>query len=107
MWGQPRTFYVPAFSAPGQTLQEWGVRLTLEQPRYEPAEVGELEGCVYTEEEAGRLAELIFLSIEARKPDVLQEIDYSLELTSPRLVVIPFTGESPQTRSPAREQAGA
>lgn len=36
-----------------------------------------------------------FLSIEARKPDVLQEIDYSLTLTAPRLLVVPFVGQSP------------
>lgn len=92
MWGRPRQFYVPAFEAPLRELQRWGVDLTGRQPDYPPGEKGELKGCVYTEEEARKLAEFTFLSIESRKPDVLQELDYRLELTSPRLLVVPFVG---------------
>lgn len=57
-----------------------------------PGDSGRLGGCAYTEAEARELAELIFLAIEFDKPDVMQEIDYSLRLTSPRLLVIPFVG---------------
>ena len=68
--------------------------LTRRQPDLPPGEIGPLKGCIYTEAEARELAELIFLGIEFGKADIMQEIDYSLTLTSPRLLVIPFVGES-------------
>ncbi len=93
MWQRPRLFYVPAFGSSLQDLQNWGVALTQEQPNYPSGKPCELRGCIYTEEQARQLAELIFLSVEYRKSDVLQEIDYSLKLTAPRLLVVPFVGQ--------------
>lgn len=93
-WQAPRQIYVPAFDAPLEDLKAWGMDLTRMQLDLSPGDSERLEGCVYTEAEARELAELIFLAIEFDKPDVMQEIDYTLTLTLPRLVVIPFVGVS-------------
>jgi len=93
-WRETRQFYVPAFDTRLENLRAWGVDLTRRQPNLPPGEGGRLRGCIYTEAEARELAELIFLGIEFDKPDILQEIDYSLTLTSPRLLVVAFVEES-------------
>jgi hypothetical protein len=89
-WREPRRFYVPAFEARLENLKAWGVDLTRRQPDLPPGEIGPFKGCIYTETEARALAELVFLGIEFGRTDIMQEIDYSLTLTSPRLLVIPF-----------------
>ena len=73
-----------------ENLKAWGVDLTRRQPDLPLGEIGPLKGCIYTETEARALAELVFLGIEFGRTDIMQEIDYSLTLTSPRLLVIPF-----------------
>jgi predicted RNA-binding Zn-ribbon protein involved in translation (DUF1610 family) len=93
-WQEPRRLYVPAFETRLENLRAWGVDLTRNQPGYPPGEIGPLKGCIYTEAEARELAELIFLGVEFGRSDIMQEIDYSLTLTSPRLLVIPFVGVS-------------
>jgi hypothetical protein len=90
MWKGPRRFYVPAFGGSLQDLQAWGVHLTQAQPDLAPGEPVNFQACVHTEQEARQLAELVFLHIETRKRDVLQDLEYELVLTSPRLLVIPF-----------------
>jgi ribosomal protein L37AE/L43A len=93
MWQHRRRFYVPAFGGRLKDLETWGVHLTREQPEYSPGKAIEFQGCVRTAEGARHLAELIFLRIESGKRDVLQDLEYSLSLTSPRLLVIPFREE--------------
>jgi hypothetical protein len=65
------------------------VHLTQTQPDLAPGEPTNFQACVHTEQEARPLAELVLLSIETRNRDVLQELEYDLVLTSPRLLVIP------------------
>ena len=37
-----------------------------------------------------KIAEFIFLSLEAEKPDMIRNISYDLGLSSPKIVGIPF-----------------
>lgn len=92
-WRETRQIYVPAFDTRLENLRAWGTDLTRRQPRFREGKPGQLGDCTLTEAEARELAEMIFLSVEFAKPDVMQEIDYNLTLTAPRLLVIPFEAE--------------
>jgi hypothetical protein len=88
----PWHFYVPAFDGPLHTLAAWGQRLTAAQPDFAPGAPADFEACVRGREEAQKLAEFVFLTIERSRGDVLQKLEYELQLQSPRLLVIPFLG---------------
>jgi len=45
------------------------------------------------------LAELIFLGIEFHKEDVLTDLDYRLNLSRPRLLIVPVKETSPGRRT--------
>jgi hypothetical protein len=43
-----------------------------------------------TKEEANKLANFVVITIEAEKPGVLQNLEYSLEIKDARIIYLPF-----------------
>jgi len=91
-----KKFYVPAFETPITNIRTLGMEFTKNQPELESIKKDKLTGCRFSSMDAQKLADFIFLSIEAEKPDMLKNITYSLGLSSPRAIGIPFykTGSS-------------
>ncbi len=83
-------FYVPAFDTPITNIRKLGIEFTKNQPELESIKKDKLTGCRFSSRDAQKFADFIFLSIEAEKPDMLKNITYSLGLSSPRAIGIPF-----------------
>ena len=84
------TFAVPAFRCPLKRAVELGLRYTFEPPDRGELPRERLTGGCTTVEDAEKLAEYLLIASEARKPDMLKELEYRLELGSPRLLGVPF-----------------
>jgi hypothetical protein len=91
-----RKFYVPAFETQITNIRRLGMEFTKNQPEFESIKKDRLTGCRFSSRDAEKLADFIFLGMEAEKPDMLKNITYSLGLSSPRVIGIPFykTGSS-------------
>jgi hypothetical protein len=82
-------FYCPGFASDLDAERSWGLHLTREQPRLSP--VGRqprIEGLTLTQADARAVADHLFLASEIEQPDLVRELDYTLQLTNPRVVVI-------------------
>jgi hypothetical protein len=85
-----RKLYVPAFNTPITNIRALGMEFTRNQPELEKIKKDKLTGCRFSSRDAEKLADFIFLSMEAEKPDMLKNITYSLGLSSPKVIGIPF-----------------
>jgi len=83
-------FYVPAFDTSMENIKKLGLEFTQNQPDYDTIKKDKIKGCIYSREDAAKIADFIFLSLEAEKADMLKHISYSLGLSSPKIVGIPF-----------------
>ncbi|MEW6308512.1 MAG: hypothetical protein AB1492_05645 [Bacillota bacterium] len=82
-------FYVPAFAGGLATLKQLGAGLTRKQPEYDTILRQQLAGIALRREDAKRVADYLLITIEAEKPDMLQGLTYSLELSQAKLLGIP------------------
>ncbi len=83
-------FYVPAFDTSMENIKRLGLGFTQNQPDYETVKKDKITGCIYSSKDAEKIAEFIFLSLEAEKPDMISNISYDLGLSSPKIVGMPF-----------------
>ncbi|MBW6517909.1 MAG: hypothetical protein K0A89_05350 [ANME-2 cluster archaeon] len=83
-------FFVPAFDTSMENVKMLGLEFTQKQPDYDTIKKDKLRGCIYSREDAEKIADFIFLSMEAERADMLKHISYSLGLSSPKIVGIPF-----------------
>lgn len=83
-------FYVPAFETQLENIRKLGLEFTKSQPEFDVIKKGILKGCSYSSKDAEKIADFIFLSIEAGKSDMLRNITYSLGLSSPKVIAVPF-----------------
>ena len=81
-------FYIPAFNTPD--MVKMGAVITAGNPPIKAVSEKYLFGGVISEEEARQVADLVYIFFEAAKSDFLKEIDFSLRLTRPRIVAMPF-----------------
>ncbi len=88
-WGQPRQFCVPAFTNTLDALLEAGSRLLLQPPALQPGPAARFEPVTLAMEDVKPLAEFIVMALEAGRKDKLKEIQFTLELTSPVLWILP------------------
>jgi hypothetical protein len=88
-WSQPRRFFVPAFSAPLETLLGWGSKLLEKTPALQPGSAARFEPVTLSLEDVKPLAEFIVMAIEAGRKDKLREIQFTLELSAPVLWILP------------------
>jgi len=84
---------LPAFDiAPGK-YKELAESLTLEPPGYAVASWDrsvERLPCTVAAEQTQMMADFLFVTIEAEKPGIMQELDYDLEVKNQKLVYLPY-----------------
>lgn len=84
-------FYVPAFWMPIESAKQIGVTFTTKNAVPSPEKYNvKLTGFNYTKEDAKKIAEFIFLSIEAEKNDTIRNINYTIEVKSFKVLGVPF-----------------
>ncbi|MDD1771257.1 MAG: hypothetical protein LUO79_09265 [Methanomassiliicoccales archaeon] len=89
--------FVPASDFDPATFRRLATTMTVNPPRYSTrmnfGDVSRLPAAV-RKEEASELADFIVVTMEAEKPGVLQELDYSLTVKDSRIVFLPFVSSS-------------
>lgn len=89
--------FVPASDFDPATFRRLATMITESPPRYATrmnfGDVSRLPAAV-KKEEAVELADFILVTMEAEKPGVLQELDYSLTVKDSRIVFLPFVSSS-------------
>jgi hypothetical protein len=88
-WGQPQRFFVPAFNSPLETLLDLGSKYLLQPPSITPGLAARFEPVTLALDDVKPLAEFIVMALEAGRKDKLKEIQFSLELSSPVLWILP------------------
>ncbi len=92
LWEEPRHFYVPAWELPLRTVQATGSEMIQRQPAYlaiaQPAD-GHLTPVTLTTEDALKMLDLIILAIEAQRRDMLERLEYHLEVGEAVLWALP------------------
>jgi hypothetical protein len=84
-------FYVPAFWMPIESAKQIGVTFTTKNAVPSPEKYNvKLTGFSYTKEDAKKIAEFIFLSIEAEKNDTVRNINYTIDVKSYKVLGVPF-----------------
>jgi len=84
-------FYVPAFWMPIESVKQIGVTFTTKNAVPSPEKYNvKLTGFNFTKEDAKKIAEFIFLSIEAEKSDMVRNINYDMIVKSYRVLGVPF-----------------
>jgi hypothetical protein len=82
-------FYVPAYFDDLLADEPAGLKLTLDQPQLESLNpMREVPAVAVTSKDAEKIADYIFLTSEMNLPDVVQSLEYRLELSNPFLFVI-------------------
>lgn len=93
LWTEPRRFFVPAFSAGLNEIENLGGDFTRRQLALTGgAAAGPLQGCTLLPEDAERAVEFVVATIEADRRDKLRRLDFSLDLQPPELWMLPFEG---------------
>jgi predicted RNA-binding Zn-ribbon protein involved in translation (DUF1610 family) len=88
-WAQPRQFFVPAFNSPLEALLELGSKFLQQPPSLQPGPAARFEPVTLALEDVKPLAEFIVMALEAGRKDKLKEIQFSVELSSPVLWILP------------------
>lgn len=83
-------FLIPAFHLPIDRLVRLAVRYTTEHPNLGERLGERLTGGVHAPEDAAKLAHYALITVEAEKRDTLRDLDYRLELGTPRLLGVPW-----------------
>ncbi len=84
-------FYVPAFWMTIDSVKNIGGTFTLKNPVASPQKYNvKMTGFNFSKDDAKKIAEFIFLSIEAEKSDTLKSIQYKLDVKSTEVLGIPF-----------------
>lgn len=92
LWGVPRSLYVPAWELNMHTAQKVGSYLIQQQPELKeverPADL-QLVSATVTPGDARKLLEFIVLAIEARRKDMLKNLEFTLEIGEPKMMALP------------------
>jgi len=88
-WGEPKRFFVPAFSSPLDTLLELGTNLLIHPPDLKEDTSVPFESVTLAPGDLPAIVEFIVLAIEAERKDKLKTIQVSLKLETPVLWVLP------------------
>ena len=88
-WSQPRRFFVPAFACELETTIHLGAGLLRNPPRLTPGQPVPFAPVTVAPTDMMPLAEFIVMAMEAERKDSIKEIQFSLQLSSPELWVLP------------------
>ncbi|MGH2574885.1 MAG: hypothetical protein ACRDFC_04200, partial [Ignavibacteria bacterium] len=84
-------FYVPAFWMTIDSVKNIGGTFTQKNPVASPQKYNvKMTGFNFSKEDAKKIAEFIFLSIEAEKSDMIKNIQYDLNVQSTQVLGVPF-----------------
>jgi len=84
-------FYVPAFWMTIDSVKNIGGAFTTKNPVSSPQKYNvKMTGFNFSKEDAYKIAQFIFLSIEAEKSDTIRDIQYELVVNKTRVLGIPF-----------------
>lgn len=84
---------LPAFEMDGVRYKELAKKLTMEGANYSQARIDpsvKREICSISVDMVENMADFLFVTIEAEKPGVLQQLDYDLRVTSKKLLYLPY-----------------
>jgi hypothetical protein len=87
-WGQPRQFFIPAFSYPLGKFARSGVLWLREPPVLEPGLIVDFDPVTIAASDVRSWAEFLVIAIEAERKDQVKKIEFSLELGEPRLWIL-------------------
>jgi len=85
--------FVPASEIDVGTFKQLAMDLTMSPPRYESRldfENTQRLPVKITKDEAEQVSDFVFVTIQAEKPGILQDLNYSLNCKSSKLVYLPF-----------------
>lgn len=84
-------FYVPAFWMTIESVKNIGGTFTLKNPVASPQKYNvKMTGFNFSKDDARRITEFIFLSIEAEKSDTIKNISYDIDVKSIQVLGVPF-----------------
>lgn len=87
-------FYVPAFWMTIESVKNIGGTFTVKNPVASPQKYNvKMTGFNFNKDDAKKIAEFIFLSIEAEKSDTMRDIDYDMDIKTIQVLGIPFYKE--------------
>ena len=91
-WAQPRQVYIPAWACELIEARDMVEMLLEKQPTMEafiPPEDAAFEPALVTTADARKLLELVIVSIEAKRSDWMESLDFDLRLDSEALWLLP------------------
>jgi hypothetical protein len=91
-------FLIPAFALPIERLVDVAVQYTTRRPHLGERLGERLTGGVHGPEDAAKLAHYALITVEAEKRDTLRDVDYRLELGTPRLLGVPWVAAGGERR---------
>jgi hypothetical protein len=92
LWGQTRRLYVPAWELSLAAVQEIGCRLIMAQPDYVPVAqpaAPNLLPAILSAADGQKMLEFIVTAIEARRPDMLRSLQFSIQINDVALWALP------------------
>ncbi|MEM7798638.1 MAG: hypothetical protein AAF633_05560 [Chloroflexota bacterium] len=98
LWGKKRHLFIPAGEIDFHTLREEGMRLLDNQPplreleEMNHAKLGMMSPAILSAADAEEMLDFLVLGLEAKRPDILRSIDFSIEIDSFSLWALPYDG---------------
>ena len=84
-------FYIPAFYCHLDSLKNLSTQFTAKHPVASPQKYNaKLVGFAYGKEDAKKLSEFIFISLEAEKSDTIKTFKYNMQFDSLEILGVPF-----------------
>lgn len=98
LWSKKRNLFIPAGDIDFHTLREEGMRLLDNQPplrlfdrdNHQPRP--SMSPAILSVADAEEMLDFLVLGLEAKRPDILRDIKFDLEIESRTLWAIPFDG---------------
>lgn len=87
------TMMIPAFELNPLQFKDMAKRMTMQYPAFTSGSIDpgvKREPCVVTADMTDRMADFLFVTIEAEKPGTLQSLAYSLTVKSKKVVYLPY-----------------
>jgi len=84
-------FYIPAFYCSLDSMKNLATQFTAKHPVASPQKYNaKLVGFAYGKEDAKKLSEFIFISLEAEKSDTMKTFKYKMQFNSLEILGVPF-----------------
>jgi len=85
------TFYIPAFYCKLDVMKNLAQTFTMKNPVASPQKYNaKMTGFAYGKNDAKKLSEFIFISIEAEKKDTIKTLEYNIDFKAFEVLGIPF-----------------